>query len=164
MFDKLKLPHYRKTKTGFSTDNDVLEKIMDIHPIIPLIVKIRRAAKLNGTYVEGIKPLIKNGLLHTTYNQTLTATGRLSSSEPNLQNIPIRNDQARELRKMFLAKYDLLISADYSQIELRLLAHFSGDKNLTAAFNGGKDIHTEVAAEIFGVPAEMVTANMRRTA
>lgn len=164
LFDKLKLPHYRKTKTGFSTDNDVLEKIMDIHPIIPLIVKIRRAAKLNGTYVEGIKPLIKNGLLHTTYNQTLTATGRLSSSEPNLQNIPIRNDQARELRKMFLAKYDLLISADYSQIELRLLAHFSGDKNLTAAFNGGKDIHTEVAAEIFGVPAEMVTANMRRTA
>lgn len=164
LFDKLMLPHFRKTKTGYSTDNEVLEKIMDAHPIVPLIVKIRRVSKLNGTYVEGIKPLVKRGLLHTTYNQTLTATGRLSSSEPNLQNIPIRNDQGRELRKMFLPKYDMLISADYSQIELRLLAHFSGDANLIAAFNSGKDIHTEVAAEIFSVPPEMVTANMRRTA
>ncbi|MDD4832698.1 MAG: DNA polymerase, partial [Clostridia bacterium] len=164
LFTKLKLPHYKKTKTGYSTDNDVLEKLADEHPIVSLIVQIRRFSKLNGTYVEGLKPLVKNGLLHTTYNQTLTTTGRLSSSEPNLQNIPIRNADGRELRKMFVPKYDLLVSADYSQIELRLLAQFSGDKNLRDAFNTDKDIHTEVAADIFGVPSEMVTANMRRAA
>ncbi|HRX13735.1 MAG TPA: DNA polymerase I [Eubacteriales bacterium] len=164
LFTKLKLPHYKKTKTGYSTDNDVLEKLADEHPIVSLIVQIRRFSKLNGTYVEGLKPLVKNGLLHTTYNQTLTTTGRLSSSEPNLQNIPIRNAEGRELRKMFVPKYDLLVSADYSQIELRLLAQFSGDKNLRDAFNTDKDIHTEVAADIFGVPSEMVTANMRRAA
>jgi len=164
LFSKLKLPHFKKTKTGYSTDNDVLEKLADEHPIVSLIVQIRRFSKLNGTYVEGLKPLVKNGLLHTTYNQTLTTTGRLSSSEPNLQNIPIRNDEGRELRKMFVPKYDTLVAADYSQIELRLLAQFSGDRNLRDAFNTDKDIHTEVAADIFGVPSEMVTANMRRAA
>lgn len=165
LFEKLQLPSGKKTKTGFSTDNDVLMKIIDLHPIIPLIIKIRQLSKLNGTYIEGMKPLIAaNDLLHTSYNQTLTSTGRLSSSEPNLQNIPIREDVGKLIRKMFVSKYGELVSADYSQIELRLLANFSDDANLIKTFNDGIDIHAKVASEIFGVPLEMVNSKMRRTA
>ncbi len=164
LFDKLGLQRGRKIKTGYSTDNDVLESLINAHPIVELILKIRQLTKLNGTYVLGLIPLIKNGLIHTHFNQTLTTTGRLSSSDPNLQNIPVRDEMGKEIRKAFLPKYDMLISADYSQIELRLLAYFSGDENLISAFVNGQDIHARVASEIFGIPSEMVTENMRRAA
>lgn len=165
LFEKLGLPHGKKIKTGYSTGADVMDKIMDAHPIVPIIMRIRKLSKLYGTYIEGFRQYIgKDGIVHTTFNQTLTTTGRLSSSEPNLQNLPVRSDEGRELRKMFVPKYDLIIGADYSQIELRLLAHFSGDENLITAFNEGKDIHALVASELFGVPEELVTENMRRTA
>lgn len=165
LFEKLMLAHGKKTKTGYSTDNDVLNKIVDAHPIVPLIIKIRQLSKLNGTYIEGLLPLISDkDLIHTNYNQTLTSTGRLSSSEPNLQNIPVRDDIGKDLRKMFIPQNDILISADYSQIELRLLADFSNDENLIDSFNSGKDIHRKVASEIFGIPSELVTDKMRRTA
>lgn len=164
LFDKLKLPHGRKTASGYSTDADTLSKLTAEHEIVPLVLKIRQLSKICGTYLEGIKPFIKNGKIHTTFNQSLTTTGRLSSSEPNLQNIPIRNDLGREIRKMFIPLNGIFISADYSQIELRLLAHFSGDEHLIQAFNNDVDIHALVASQIFGVPIEMVTSNMRRTA
>ena len=165
LFEKLGLPAQKKTKTGYSTDNEILEKIKNAHPIVPVVQAIRKISKLSGTYIEGFKPLVQKGnLIHTTFNQTLTATGRLSSSEPNLQNLPVRNEDGKDIRKMFIPTKDLLISADYSQIELRLLAHFSGDENLINAFNEGKDIHSMVAQEIFGIPAEMVAPSMRRMA
>ena len=165
LFEKLGLPVIKKTKTGYSTDSDVLDKLAPHHPIIGVIQNARKIYKLSGTYIEGFKPLISKGnLIHTKFNQTLTATGRLSSSEPNLQNLPVREEEGRELRKIFVPTNDLLISADYSQIELRLLAHFSEDENLVSAFNENKDIHAMVASEIFGVPAEMVNSNMRRMA
>ena len=164
LFEKLGLPHGKKTKTGYSTDNDVLENIADKHPIIDVVLKIRQLTKLNSTYAEGISALVKNGKVHTHYNQTLTTTGRLSSSDPNLQNIPIRNEQGREIRKAFVPSRDVLVSADYSQIELRWLAYFSKDKNLIEAFEKDEDIHTKVAGEIFGIPNEMVNSSMRRTA
>ena len=164
LYEKLGLPKGKKTKLGYSTDNDALEKISDRHPIASLILKIRQYSKLNGTYVEGVKPFIKNGIIHTHFNQTQTATGRLSSSDPNMQNIPVRDELGKEIRKAFVPKRDLLISADYSQIELRLLAYFSKDKNLIESFKNHEDIHRTVAAEIFGIPQEMVTASMRRTA
>jgi len=165
LFEKLGLPAGKKTKTGYSTDNEILEKIKDAHPIVGVVQSIRKISKLSGTYIEGFRPLItKEGLIHTTFNQTLTATGRLSSSEPNLQNLPVRDDDGKDIRKMFIPTKDMLISADYSQIELRLLAHFSEDENLIQAFNEGRDIHAMVAQEIFGIPAEMVTSSMRRMA
>lgn len=164
LFEKLNLPTFKKTKRGFSTDNEVLTKLKDMHPIVPLILKFRQVTKLNSTYVEGIRPYVKEGFIHTTYNQTLTSTGRLSSSEPNLQNIPVRDEMGKEIRRMFVPRLDYLISADYSQIELRLLADFSKDSSLVEAFNKGEDIHTTVAAEIFGIPAGLVNANMRRMA
>ena len=165
LFEKLGLPVQKKTKTGYSTDNEILEKIKDEHPIVGVVQAIRKISKLSGTYIEGFKPLVKKGdLIHTTFNQTLTATGRLSSSEPNLQNLPVREEEGKDIRKMFIPTKDMLISADYSQIELRLLAHFSGDEILIKAFNEGKDIHSLVAQELFGIPAEMVTASMRRMA
>lgn len=165
LFEKLGLPAQKKTKTGYSTDNEILEKIKDAHPIVPVVQAIRKISKLSGTYIEGFKPLVRKGdLIHTTFNQTLTATGRLSSSEPNLQNLPVRDEDGKDIRKMFIPTKDVLISADYSQIELRLLAHFSGDENLINAFNEGRDIHAMVAQEIFGIPAEMVTPSMRRMA
>lgn len=164
LFEKLNLPTFKKTKRGFSTDNEVLTKLKDMHPIVPLILKYRQVTKLNSTYVEGIRPYVKEGFIHTTYNQTLTSTGRLSSSEPNLQNIPVRDEMGKEIRRMFVPRLDYLISADYSQIELRLLADFSKDSSLVEAFNKGEDIHTTVAAEIFGIPAGLVNANMRRMA
>ena len=168
LFEKLKIAKGKKTKTGYSTGADVLEALENNHPIVPLILSYRKVQKLNSTYVEGFKPLIdrSNGLIHTSFNQTTTATGRLSSKEPNLQNIPVRDEEGRELRKFFVPKSDdrILISADYSQIELRLLAAFSGCKGLVDAFNSGKDIHAATAAKVFGVPLEKVTREMRSSA
>ena len=164
LFEKLGLPTYKKTKKGFSTDTEVLNKLMNLHPLVPLVLKYRQVTKLNSTYIEGIRPYVRDGVIHTKYNQTLTSTGRLSSSEPNLQNIPVRDEAGKEIRRMFVPQQDVLISADYSQIELRLLADFSRDASLMDAFNRGEDIHAIVAAEIFGIPKELVTANMRRNA
>lgn len=168
LFDKLKIGKGKKTKTGYSTSADALEALENAHPIVPLILEYRKVQKLNSTYVEGFKPLIdrKTGLIHTSFNQTTTSTGRLSSKEPNLQNIPVREEEGRELRKFFVPKADdrILISADYSQIELRLLAAFSGAKGLVDAFNADKDIHTSTAAKVFGVKQEEVTREMRTSA
>lgn len=168
LFVKLNLSHGKKTKSGFSTDSEVLEDLIDDHEIIPLILKYRRISKLNSAYIEGFKNLIdaKTGLVHTTFNQVQTATGRLSSREPNLQNIPVRDDEGRTIRKLFSARSDdrVLIDADYSQIELRLLAAFSGCKPLIDAFNAGEDIHTATAAMVFGVTKDQVDATMRRSA
>ena len=165
LFEKLGLPAGKKTKTGYSTENEVLEKLSGAHPIVNVVRSIRKISKLLGTYIEGFRPLITaDHMIHTTFNQTLTSTGRLSSSEPNLQNLPVREDDGKEIRKMFIPTLDTLVSADYSQIELRLLAHFSGDENLIAAFNNRQDIHSMVAQEIFGIPQELVTPNMRRMA
>ena len=168
LFEKLKIGKGKKTKTGYSTSADVLEAFEDAHPIIPLILKQRRISKLQSTYIEGFKPLIekRTGLIHTSFNQTVTATGRLSSKEPNLQNIPVRDEEGREIRKFFVPKDDgrVLIGADYSQIELRLLAAFSDCKGLIDAFNGGRDVHAETASKVFRVPLEQVTGQMRRSA
>lgn len=127
-------------------------------------MEYRQWSKLAGTYIDGLRPLVKKGKVHTTYNQSLTTTGRLSSSDPNLQNIPIRNDLGKEIRKLFVSQYGVFVGADYSQIELRLLAAFSHDANLLESFNKGEDIHAKVASEIMGVPLEMVNSSMRRMA
>lgn len=168
LFVKLNLSHGKKTKSGFSTDSEVLEDLIDDHEIIPLILKYRRISKLNSAYIEGFRNLIdeKTGLVHTTFNQVQTATGRLSSREPNLQNIPVRDDEGRTIRKLFSARSDdrVLIDADYSQIELRLLAAFSDCKPLIDAFNAGEDIHTATAAMVFGVGKNEVDSAMRRSA
>ena len=165
LFDKLKIGKGKKTKTGYSTGADVLESLETAHPIVPLILKYRKIQKLNSTYVEGFKPLIdgKTGIIRTSFNQTTTSTGRLSSKEPNLQNIPVRDEEGRELRKFFVPKNPdgVLVGADYSQIELRLLAAFSKCKGLIDAFNAGKDVHTATAAKVFGVKQENVTREMR---
>lgn len=166
LFEELGLPHYRKTKSGYSTDVSVLERLAPYHPIIQMIFEYRRAAKLKSTYCDGLKRQISaDGRIHTTFKQTQTLTGRLSSAEPNLQNIPVRREQGRELRKFFIASEGgVLIDADYSQIELRILAHVSGDKALINAFVNGEDIHTVTASQVFGVPADSVTAEMRKRA
>lgn len=168
LFDKLKIGKGKKTKSGYSTSADVLEELKDKHPAVPLILRYRQIQKLQSTYVEGLRPLIdeKTGLIHTSFNQTVTSTGRLSSKEPNLQNIPIRDSEGRELRKFFVPKGPdrVLIDADYSQIEMRLLAGFSGCKALIDAFNSGKDVHTETASKVFGVDENEVTEEMRRNA
>ncbi len=164
LFEKLQLKHGKKTATGYSTSSDVLEKLSGQHPIIDLVVQYRHIAKLQGTYVEGLRPLIREGKVHTTYNGYLTTTGRLSSSEPNLQNIPIRTEQGRAIRKVFVSTNGVFVGADYSQIELRLLAAFSQDNNLLTAFIEGHDIHAKVAGELMGIPVEMVNSQMRRMA
>ncbi len=168
IFGKLNLGKGKKNKKGFSTSAEILEALEDVHPVIPLILAHRQLSKLHSTYVEGMKPLIdKNtGLIHTSFNQTVTATGRLSSKEPNLQNIPVREDEGRELRKLFVPKNanGVLISADYSQIELRLLAAFSNCKSLIDAFNSGTDVHSITASKVFGVSIDQVTPLMRRNA
>jgi len=165
LFDKLNLPHGKKThRDYYTTNNDVLEKIVDRHPIVAKILEHRKLAKLLNTYVDGLKPFIKNGMVHTTYNQALTTTGRLSSSDPNLQNIPIRNELGKEIRKLFVSKYGTFVGADYSQIELRLLAAFSMDGNLLDSFKNGEDIHSRVASELMGIPQQMVNSDMRRMA
>lgn len=164
LFEKLALPHGKKTQRGYATDSEVLEFLSDMHPIAGKILEYRKVTKLLGTYVDGLKPLVKGGLVHTTFNQTLTSTGRLSSSDPNLQNIPIREDFGKEIRKLFLPKYGVFVGADYSQIELRLLAALSGDQNLLDCYRNGEDIHTKVASELLGIPSQIVTPDMRRMA
>lgn len=165
LFEKLGLKHAKKTKSGYSTDSKVLEKILNDHEIVPLIMEYRNLTKIYGTYVEGLSNYImSDGKIHTIYKQTLTRTGRLSSVEPNLQNIPARDELGKMVRKAFLPSNDIFLSSDYSQIELRLLAHISNSKELIEAFRNGEDIHTFVASDIFGVPKNEVTKIMRRTA
>jgi DNA polymerase-1 len=168
LFVRLGLPVQKRTKTGPSTDAEVLEKLRDQHPIIELISEYRSFAKLKSTYVDSLADLAarSDGRVHTTFEQTVAATGRLSSRDPNLQNIPIRTEWGARIRACFIASApDLrLLSADYSQIELRLLAHFSRDPHLTEAFQAGEDIHRHTAEEVFDVPAEAVTPEMRRQA
>ncbi len=168
LFEKLGLPVIKKTKTGYSTSMSVLEKIEDEHSIVPVIKEFRHWSKLKSTYLDALPPLVNDetGRIHTSFNQMVTATGRLSSTDPNLQNIPIRSEEGREIRKAFVpgSKDWKLLTADYSQIELRILAHISGDQNLIETFNDEGDIHNETARRIFSVESEDVTGNMRRKA
>ena len=168
LFDKLRLPPVRKTKTGYSTDVSVLEELRPQHPIIEQLLEYRQVQKLKSTYVDALPLLIneRTGRLHTSYNQAVAATGRLSSSNPNLQNIPIRTELGSSIRRAFIPggpKLEIM-SADYSQIELRIMAHISGDEGLTEAFRAGEDIHATTAAKVFGVPLSEVTKDMRRKA
>ncbi|MCB1154496.1 DNA polymerase I, partial [bacterium] len=165
LFDKLGLPSGRKTKTGYSTNVAVLERLADQHPVPRLMLEYRAFHKLKSTYIDALPQMInpKTGRLHTNYNQTIAATGRLSSQDPNLQNIPIRTPEGRRIREAFIAPEGrLLLSADYSQVELRIMAHLAGDKALIEAFHQGDDIHRTTAAQVFGVQPEDVTPEMRR--
>lgn len=168
LFDVLDLPVLKKTKTGPSTSADVLEKLAPYHPIIDAILTFRQLGKLRSTYIEGLTKEIhsKSSKVHTLYNQATTATGRLSSTEPNLQNIPIRMEEGRKIREAFIPSEEgwYMLAADYSQIELRILAHISGDENLIDAFQKGMDIHTRTAMDVFGVEEGEVTSLMRRQA
>ena len=166
LFEKLGLKHGKKTKSGYSTTAEILEKLKNDHPIINLVLEYRTLTKLNSTYCEGLLKAVKSdGRIHSTFNQTETRTGRISSLEPNLQNIPVRREEGRELRKYFIAKEGyVLIDADYSQIELRVLAHIAKDKAMISAFNHGEDIHTKTAGEVFGMPPLLVTPKMRSSA
>ena len=168
LFNKLKLPTVRKTKTGFSTDVGVLETLRNEHPIIEHLLEYRQLSKLKSTYVDALPALVnpRTGRVHTSFNQTIAATGRLSSSDPNLQNIPIRTEIGRSIRKAFVPGEgdSLMMSADYSQIELRVMAHISGDEGLSEAFRNKEDIHTTTAAKVFGVAHEEVSREMRRKA
>ena len=168
LFEKLRIGSGSKSKgkRNYSTTAEVLEKYADDYEIVRLLLRYRQIQKLNSTYVEGFRPLIgSDGKVHTTYNQMNTSTGRLSSANPNLQNIPVRNDEGKELRKLFIASPgNVLIDADYSQIELRLLAHFSGCKELIEAYREHRDIHAITASQVFGVPLDKVTPQMRRSA
>lgn len=166
LFDKLGLPPVKKTKTGYSTNVEVLEKLRGQHDIIDCILEYRQYAKLKSTYVDGlIKVIEEDGRIRTSFQNTVTATGRLSSTEPNLQNIPVRTELGARLRYMFVAgPGNVLVDADYSQIELRILAHMADDKTMQAAFMSGEDIHTATAAQVFGVPVEEVSHEMRRRA
>ena len=166
LFDKLALPPVKKTKTGYSTNAEVLEKLKDKHPIIPAIMDYRMLTKLNSTYAEGLlREIREDGRIHTTFQNLVTATGRLSSTEPNLQNIPVRTDLGAEIRKMFIPKPGcVLVDADYSQIELRVLGHIAGDETMCNAFKNGQDIHAVTASQVFGVAPEQVTPLQRRHA
>lgn len=165
LFNKLGLPNGKKTKSGYSTSQDILEKIEDLHPIVPLIQQYRMLTKLSSTYVKGLQEQIfPDGKIHTIFNQALTQTGRLSSIDPNLQNIPVRQEEGKLIRKAFVASHDYLVSFDYSQIELRILAHLAKVKSLIDAFHQDKDIHTHTAALVFKVKDEEVTPQMRRQA
>ncbi len=168
LFDKMGLPHGKKNKNGsYSTNADILEKLARDHKVVQDILDYRQLTKLRSTYGEGlVKAADENGKIHTSFNQTVTATGRLSSTEPNLQNIPVRTELGRELRRFFIPSGEdrVLIDADYSQIELRLLAHISGDETMTDAFVNDIDIHTVTASQAFGVPLEAVTSEMRKRA
>ena len=168
LFGKLKLAKGKKTRKGFSTTAEILESIEHLHPVVPMILQFRHVQKLLSTYIDGFKPLIDKttGLVHTSFNQTVTATGRLSSKEPNLQNIPVRDDEGKELRKFFVPRDEqhILVGADYSQIELRLLAAFSECESLITAFANGKDIHSTTAAKVFKVDIDQVTPQMRSSA
>ena len=165
LFEVLGLPPSKKTKTGYATGAEVLEKLQDV-PIVSLILDYRQLTKLNSTYVDGLmKVIAPDGRIHTSFQNTVTATGRLSSAEPNLQNIPVRTELGAEMRKMFVAgPGNVLVDMDYSQIELRLLAHIADDKAMQQAFREGTDIHTVTASQVFGVPVEAVTRQMRSSA
>ncbi|MDV3428517.1 MAG: DNA polymerase I [Bacillota bacterium] len=166
LFEKLDLPVIKKTKTGYSTNAEVLEKLRDKHPIIEKIMYYRQIAKIYSTYIEGLKAVIDSDeKIHSSFNQTLTTTGRLSSTEPNLQNIPIKYELGREIRKVFIPEENsIILSADYSQIELRVLAHIADDGNFITAFKEGIDIHTKTASEVFNVPLDEVTPLLRSRA
>ena len=166
LFERLGLPAYKKTKTGYSTNAEVLDKLRGAHPIVGEVLEYRQYAKLKSTYVDGLLKVISDDTrVRTSFQMTVTATGRLSSTEPNLQNIPTRTELGSELRRMFTAGPGMvLVDADYSQIELRLLAHISGDKAMQEAFLSGEDFHTVTAAHVFGVALDQVTAGMRRAA
>lgn len=166
LFEEMGLPTGKKTKTGYSTNADVLENLRDKHEIVDLILQYRQLSKLNSTYVEGLlKVVAEDGRVHSLFKQTETRTGRISSAEPNVQNIPVRTELGRNMRKFFVAEEGkVLLDADYSQIELRILAHMSGDKNMQDGFENGMDIHTSTAAQVFDMPADMVTSEMRRAA
>lgn len=167
LFEDLGLPTGKKTKTGYSTDSSVLESITDAHPIVEKIISYRQYTKLLSTYVDGLLAIVNEdtGRIHSSFNQTITATGRISSTEPNLQNIPVRDSIGRNLRKAFVAKDScLLVDADYSQIELRVLAHIADEPALIDAFLSGKDIHARTASEVFGVPIDEVTKEERSAA
>lgn len=166
LFEQMGLPPVKKTKTGYSTSIEVLERLQGMHPIIDCIMEYRQLTKLNSTYVEGLtKVIAADGRIHTCFQNTVTATGRLSSTEPNLQNIPVRTPLGAQMRNMFVApEGKVLVDADYSQIELRLLAHIAKDQTMIEAFSSGTDIHTSTAAQVFGVKPEEVTSEMRRRA
>ncbi|MGN1368310.1 MAG: DNA polymerase I [Aristaeellaceae bacterium] len=167
LFDQLQLPHGKKTSRGYSTSAEVLEGLRDIAPeIIDLLLRYRQLTKLNSTYIEGLLRLTEpNGRVHSTFDQVATATGRISSSEPNLQNIPVRTEEGREIRQAFLPRKGwVLLDADYSQIELRLMAHFSGDEAMLSAFRTGQDVHARTASEIFDVPLDKVDSTLRSRA
>jgi len=167
LFQELRLPPARKTKGGYSTGASVLEELRSVHPIIEFILDYRQLAKLKSTYIDALPGLInpKTGRVHTSFNQTRTATGRLSSSEPNLQNIPVRGELGKQVRQAFIAPPgSCLVAGDYSQIDLRALAHLSQDESLLSAFHRDEDIHAVTAARLFGVDVSQVTADMRRVA
>lgn len=168
LFEKLGLPIIKKTKTGYSTDVSVLEQLEGSHPLIMTILEHRKLTKLHSTYLEGLRPLINpaTGRIHTHFQQTVTATGRLSSTDPNLQNIPVRTEIGKRIREIFIpgTGYDWLMSCDYSQVELRVLAHMAQDKLLLESFLNGQDVHARTAAEVFGVPLEQVDSMMRTRA
>ncbi len=167
LFEKLDLPVVKRTKTGYSTNAEVLEELNDKHPIIEKITYYRQLTKLFSTYIEGLKAVIDtDGKIHSSFNQTVTTTGRLSSTEPNLQNIPVKYEMGREIRKIFIPDNEdcMILSADYSQIELRVLAHIAGDENLINAFKAKVDIHTKTASEVFNVPLDQVTKTLRSNA
>ncbi len=168
MFEKLGLPPVKKTKTGYSTSADVLEKLSGSHTIIESILLYRQLGKLYSTYIEGLLKVAdkETGKVHTRFNQALTQTGRLSSTDPNLQNIPIRLEEGRKIRKAFVPSKEnsVIVSADYSQIELRVLAHISGDEGMKEAFLKDMDIHTKTAMDVFHVTEAEVTDSMRRSA
>ena len=168
LFDKLELPVIKKTKTGYSTDAEVLDKLLDKHPIVEKVLKYRQIIKLKSTYIDGLMSLVdkKTNRIHSSFNQTVTNTGRISSTEPNLQNIPVKTEEGREIRKAFVPDNDdfVLLDGDYSQIELRVLAHISDDPKLKEAFYNDEDIHTKTASEVFGVSKDEVTSLMRSRA
>lgn len=165
LFEVLRLKTGKKTKKGYSTNVEVLMSLRNDHSIVDMVLRYREISKLLNTYIDGFRPLLIDGRIHTVFKQTVTATGRLSSTEPNLQNIPVRKSEGRELRKMFVASEGCkLLCADYSQIEMRLLAHMSGDEVLIDAFNNNDDIHAITAAKAYNVPLDMVTSDMRRSA
>ena len=167
LFEKLGLPPVKRTKTGYSTDVEVLEQLKGAHEIPGLVLEYRTLAKIRSTYVNVLPGMVdsRDGRIHTTFHQTQTATGRLSSSDPNLQNIPVRADLGRRIRSGFVAEAgSLFVGADYSQVELRLLAHLSGDAELTRRFRDGEDIHVATACGVFGVAPDEVTPELRRRA
>ena len=166
LFEKLELPPVKKTKTGYSTNAEVLEKLRGRHPIVERVMEYRMLTKLRSTYAEGLlKVIAPDGRIHTSLQNMVTATGRLSSTEPNLQNIPVRTELGSEIRRMFVARPGwVLVDADYSQIELRVLAHIADDANMRAAFLSGEDFHRVTASQVFGVPLDEVTPAMRRSA